>query len=148
MTCQKDKGLMMAYIDNELDDEQKRSFEKHLMSCADCRKEVEEFRKLKQITDDLALAEPEDVVWRQYWSGIYNRVERGVGWVLFSVAVILLLIYGGFRIIEAIIKDPTVDKVLKMGLLTLIVGAAILFVSILRERIYFWKKDRYKDIRR
>jgi len=35
-----------------------------------------------------------------------------------------------------------------IGLLTLIAGLAILFVSILRERLYFWRRDRYKDVRR
>jgi len=25
---------------------------------------------------------------------------------------------------------------------------AILFVSVLRERLYFWGRDRYKDVRR
>jgi len=28
------------------------------------------------------------------------------------------------------------------------VGLAILFVSVVRERIFFWSKDRYKDVRR
>jgi hypothetical protein len=37
---------------------------------------------------------------------------------------------------------------LKAGLLALIAGMAVLFVSVLRERLYFWKKDRYRDVRR
>lgn len=148
MTCQDYKDLMMAYLDNELDDEQKRAFEEHLASCATCAKEMEEFKKLKQLTDDVALLEPEDRIWQQYWSGVYNRIERGFGWVLFSVAAILLIIYGGFKFIEELIKDETVGLLLKVGLLVLIAGLAILFVSVVRERLYFWRKDRYKDVRR
>ncbi len=67
---------------------------------------------------------------------------------MFSLAAILLLIYGGFKAIEEIIKDPTVDIILKAGLLVLIAGLAILLVSVLREKLYFQKKDRYKDVRR
>ena len=148
MSCHDNKNLMMGYLDDELDDEQKKAFEEHLGGCEDCRKELGEFRLLKQITDEVALAEPEDEVWEQYWGGVYNRIERGVGWILFSIAAILLIIYGGFKVIEEIVKDPTVDVILKAGLLVMIAGLAVLFVSVLRERLYFWKKDRYKDVRR
>ena len=148
MTCLDYKVLMMGYLDNELDAEQKRSFEQHLVSCEVCKAELAEFKRLKQITDEVTLNKPEEQMWEQYWSGVYNRIERGVGWILFSLAGILLLIYGGFRAIEEIIKDPSVNFVLKTALLVLIVGVAILLVSVLREKLYFRKKERYKDVRR
>jgi predicted anti-sigma-YlaC factor YlaD len=148
MTCRNYKDLMMAYLDSEIDDEQRRVFEEHLASCPQCSREMREFQKLKQLTDNVTLVEPEDRIWEQYWGGVYNRVERSLGWILFSVAAILLTIYGGFELIEKIIRDQTVGILLKVALLVLIAGLAILFVSVLRERIYFWKKDRYKDVRR
>ena len=148
MTCQDYKNLIMGYLDDELDQEQQKTLQEHLASCPECTAELEEFAQLKQITDDAALAEPDEVLWQQYWGGVYNRIERGAGWVLFSVAGILLLIYGGFKLIEELVKDPTVDIILKVGVIVLIAGLAILFVSVLRERIYFRKKDRYKDVRR
>jgi hypothetical protein len=139
---------MMAYLDNELSDEQKRAFEAHLASCPTCAAEMEDFKKLKRITEGMALVEPEERLWQQYWGGVYNRIERGIGWVVFSLAGILLLIYGGFTAIEKVIDDPNVSVLLKAGLLALLVGLAILFVSVVRERIYFWSRDRYKDVRR
>jgi len=148
MTCHNYKDLMMGYLDNELTDEQKKQFEEHLSGCPECADELEEFRKLKAITDEVTLVEPEDRIWQDYWNGIYNRIERSVGWIVFSVAAILLTIYGGFKLIEELIKDATVGMLLKAGLLALIAGLAILFVSVLRERLHFWKKDRYKDVRR
>lgn len=148
MTCRNYKDLMMGYLDNEIDDEQKRAFEEHLASCPQCTQELKEFQKLKQLTDGVTLVEPEDRIWQQYWGNVYNRVERSLGWILFSIAAILLAIYGGFELIENIIRDQTVGMLLKVALLVLIAGLAILFVSVLRERIYFWKKDRYRDVRR
>jgi len=148
MTCHDYKNLMMGYLDNELTDEQKSQFEEHLTGCPECAGELEQFRKLKEITDEVTLVEPEDRIWQDYWNGIYNRIERGFGWILFSVAAIMLTIYGGFKAIEKLIKDPDVETIFKIGLLALIAGLAILFVSVLRERLYFWKKDRYKDVRR
>lgn len=148
MTCDNYRDLMMGYLDNELDNEQKNRFEQHLVGCKECTDELKEFRKLKAITDEVTLVEPEDRIWQQYWGGVYNRIERGAGWIMFSIAAIILVIFGGFKAIEEIIKDPNVEMIVKIGLLALIVGMAILLVSVLRERLYFWKKDRYKDVRR
>ncbi len=148
MACEDYKDLMMGYLDEELSAEQIRSFEEHLTACKQCTAQLQEFRQLKAITDQMTLVEPEDRLWQQYWDGIYNRVERGIGWIIFSVAAILLTIYGGFKTIEALITDPTVGLLLKIAMLALLVGLAILFVSVLRERIFFWSKDRYKNVRR
>ena len=148
MACDKYKDLMMGYLDNELTQPQRQEFEEHIASHPECAAEFEEFKKLQQITDSISLAEPEDKIWDQYWSSTYNRIERGLGWIVFSAAAILLLIYGGFKLIEEIVTDPTIDIILKGGLLLLIVGLAILFMSVLRERLFIQKKDRYKDVRR
>ena len=96
----------------------------------------------------MTLVEPEDRIWQEYWGGIYNRIERGLGWILLSVAGIVLIICGGFKAIEEIIKNPDVELIFKVGLLVLLAGLAILFVSVLRERIFFWTRDRYKNVRR
>jgi hypothetical protein len=109
---------------------------------------LEELRKLKEVAEGVTLVEPEDRLWQDYWGSIYNRIERGLGWIAFSVAGILLVIYGGFKAIEELVRDPSVEPVLKVGLVAAIAGIAVLFVSALRERLYFWKKDRYKDVRR
>ncbi|MHC4553853.1 MAG: anti-sigma factor [Planctomycetota bacterium] len=148
MTCPDYKGLMMGYLDNELDEHQKKMFTEHLDQCPECKKELAEFKELKQLADEVALTEPTDELWQQYWKNIYNRFERTLGWILVSVAAIILLIYGGFKLIEEIIQDPTIDMVLKIGLVALIVGVATLFVSVARERLYLRKKDPYKNIRR
>ena len=148
MTCNNWKDLMMSYLDNELNDEQKLRFEEHLKGCSECASELEEFQKLKKITDEVAIAEPEDRIWQEYWGGVYNRIERGLGWIFLSVASIVLIIYGGFKAIEKVIKDPNVELIFKVGLLILLAGLAILFVSVLRERIFFWRRDRYKNVRR
>jgi len=148
VACDEYKELLMGYLDDELTDEQKQKLNEHLVQCHQCAEELEEFKKLKAITDEVALVEPEDRLWQDYWSGVYNRIERNIGWILLSVAGILLVVSGGFKLIEEIVEDPAVGITCKIGLLILIAGIAVLFVSIVRERLYFWKSDRYKDVRR
>jgi len=93
VACDDYKDLLMGYLDNELSNEQRRRLEEHLARCADCASELDDFRKLKAITDEVTLLEPEDRIWQDYWSGIYNRIERSIGWIMFSVAAIALIIY-------------------------------------------------------
>jgi predicted anti-sigma-YlaC factor YlaD len=138
----------MGYLDNELDQQQRQQLESHLRDCKTCREELEDFRKLIAVTSNVDFVEPEDKLWKQYWNNTYNRLERGIGWVLFSVSAICFLIYGGFKLIENIIKDPALGLAAKIGLACLLAGLAVLIVSVSRERWFFWKNDRYKDVRR
>lgn len=144
MACQAYQDLMMAFLDGELDESERQRFQSHLDECPACTQAFEEFRHLKDVTDTITLAEPEDQIWDSYWNQVYNRVERSLGWILFSLAATALIIYGGFHFV----CTSSVSLALKCMLLVLTVGLAILFVSILRERLFFWKRDRYKDVRR
>lgn len=148
MACDEYKELLMGYLDDELSEDQKDRLQEHLARCRQCTEELEEFKNLKAITDQVTLVEPEDRIWQDYWSGVYNRIERGLGWILLSIAGIILVICGGFKIIESIIEDPAVGITLKIGLLVLIAAIAVMLVSVARERLYFWKTDRYRDVRR
>ena len=148
MTCREYKDVMMAYLDGELENDQIKTFQAHLKDCPECRQDLEQFTSLKEITDSVSLVEPEDRVWDQYWDKVYNRLERRMGWVFFSIAGILLGLFGGFKVVEAVVLDPGVGLMFKVCLVVLILGLSILFVSVLRERLYFWQRDRYKDVRR
>ena len=148
MSCEKFKNQMMGFIDDELHAKDKAAFLEHVRSCAECSSELKHFERLKEVTDGMKLTSPEDRIWQDYWSGIYNRIERGIGWILLSICGIVLLVYGGYKVLEEFIADPTVGFFVKVVVLGLIAGVAILFVSVLRERLYFWKTDRYRDVRR
>ena len=87
--------------------------------------------------------EPSDAELERYWSRIYNRLERGVGWILFSLGAIVLICWGAFEAIEEMIQDPGISLALKVGVVALIVGGAILLVSAVRERLTVRKTDKY-----
>ncbi len=143
------KALLMGQIDGELAPGERKELEEHLAGCPECRRELEEFRKLKEVTDMVRFEEPEDRVWEHYWGGIYNRLERGLGWILASVGAILLLAFGAFRLIETLLTDPTVSLVLKLAVSALLLGVVVLVVSLVRERVFGLKHDRYsREVKR
>ena len=149
MTCDPFGDRITAYVDGELEPLERTRFEQHLETCDACRRELAETKTLKEELDMMTFKEPSDAALQRYWQSVYNRLERGLGWILFSVGAILLLCYGGFKLVEEIVRDPTISVVLKAGVVALVFGVVILFVSLLRERLTVCKVDRYsKEIER
>ena len=142
-------ALLMGYMDGELAPGERQEFEQHLAGCRECSAELDGFRKLKEVTDMVRFGEPEDRVWEFYWRGIYNRIERGVGWILASVGAALLLAFGAFKLVEKLLTDPTVSLMVKIGVSALLLGVVFLLVSLVRERIFGLKHDRYsREVKR
>ena len=149
MSCEEFKPMITGYLDDELSPEQRQRLEGHLSTCQECRGELANLGDLKENLAMIKFKEPSDAELERYWKSVYNRLERGLGWVLFSVGAIILLCYGGFKLIEQVIKDPRVALLFKIGLVALVFGVVILFVSLLRERLAVGKVDKYsKEIER
>lgn len=143
------KALLMGRLDGELEPGQERELDEHLLTCAECRAELEEFRRMNEMAGRMRFSEPQDEAWDAYWRGIYNRLERGAGWMLVSLGAILLLGFGAFKLVEELLTDPAVALVVKVGVSALLLGVVVLVVSLVRERVFGLKSDRYsKEVKR
>ncbi|MBN1998075.1 hypothetical protein JW935_11015 [candidate division KSB1 bacterium] len=140
--------LLMGAIDGELDQQEFAEFEQLLSENANFQEEYKEYKKLKEVTQKMQFKPPSPEVWDNYWTGIYNRLERGIGWIFFSIGCIILLMFGGYKLVESIIADPNLSPVVKAGILFLIAGLAVLLVSVVREKLTIYKSDPYKEIKR
>ncbi len=149
MKCDQKKMLLTGYIDGELTETQQGDLQEHLDCCPNCRQELAQLKSLSEELAMLKFYEPTDAELERYWSGVYNRLERGLGWVFFSIGSIVLLSYGSFKMIEQLIADPTVALAVKIGTVALMLGLVMLFISILRERLQVRRADKYsKEIER
>lgn len=146
MEHEKIKELISSYHDGMLSEDQKNLVEEHSKECDSCRKELEEMEKFEEVMDKMELKKPPKEVWQVYWSAIYNRLERRIGWILLSIGAIIVLFYGGYKAIEGIIQDPTIPLIMKVGILGLLAGLVVLLVSVGRERIFVRKRERYKEV--
>jgi len=77
--------------------------------------------------------------WDAFLENVYNRLERKTGWVVFVFGVLALTLFGSY----VFVMEPWTSALVKLLLATPVVGFAILFVSVLRQRLENLKTDRY-----
>lgn len=58
MNCNEVRELLSLYIDDELDENEKLLVEQHLQICEECRKELEEYKKIIQALQEIPDEEP------------------------------------------------------------------------------------------
>jgi predicted anti-sigma-YlaC factor YlaD len=139
---------LMGYLDGEIDESRRRQLEAHLAECADCRRERDHFRSLKEVMDPMKFREPPDQLWEEYWTGVYNRLERGLGWIFVSLASIVLISYGLIEWVQAMFEESDLPWTVRGGIVLLVVGLVVLLVSVVRERLFLYGKERYKEVKR
>ena len=142
------RELLAGYVDGELPEADRLAFENELKVNAELRAELEEFVKLKEITGIMTYADLPDEVWENYWQSLYKKLERGFGWIFFSLGAIALLVYGLFEFLSELYINPTIPLIIKISITVLLIGVIILLVSFSRERLFAYKRDRYKEVKR
>ncbi|MCD6162107.1 MAG: zf-HC2 domain-containing protein [candidate division Zixibacteria bacterium] len=148
MNCQKANIYISGKLDGELTVEQERELDIHLDSCPFCRKEYDELLKIKEVTNDMRFSELPDRYWAGYWNGIYNRLERGIGWIFLSVGLIIILCFGAWELFDKFFLDDSVSAILKLGIGAGIIGAITLLVSVFRQKLFARRHERYKEVER
>ena len=142
------KACISGYLDGELSAEERLAFEREIARNPELARELDEMRALKEVTDNMKLREFPDQIWESYWEGTYNRLERGIGWLLFSIGAIVLLGVGLFEFVMLLLKDVGEPWWIRVAIGCVCGGVAILFVSVLRERLFMRKHDPYREVKR
>jgi hypothetical protein len=138
--------MLAGYVDGELCDEERRAFEKELAANAELRAELDEFRRLKEVTGMIKYADLPDEVWENYWASMYRKLERGIGWIFLSIGAIVLLCFGLYQGLTDLYTNPDVSLWVKIGVTGVGVGTIFLLVSYIRERLFAYGRERYREV--
>lgn len=140
--------LLMGAVDQELTASEWNEFNRLVETDPGFRKEWEQYQKLKEVTQAMKFKSPPKEVWDSYWMNTYNKIERGIAWIIFSIGAIILITYGLFKAVEGVIADPQLQGIVKIGIIAALLGVVILLVSVVREKLFVRKSDPYKEIQR
>ena len=148
MDCAEAKPLLAGQIDEELTTAEKERLGAHLSVCSDCRNDLLELKELNGLTRGLGGIDELDPYWDRYWLGIYNRMERRVGFLVLSAGMVLLAGFGLWHFIKDFLAEDSLPIVLRVGVGLSALGASVLVVSVLRQHWHGFRHDPYKEIKR
>lgn len=139
-------SLMMAALDGELAGDQRAEWESLRRQDSELRAEWERMSHLKEITDTMELKSPPDEVWDEYQTGVFQRLERSIGWILLSTGATVLLTWGAWEWVQALMADNELPGFVRWAILALVAGLVVLLVSVARERLFVHKREPYKEV--
>ena len=135
--------LLSGLIDQELTPEEAAEANDLLVRDTEFRREYEQLRGSAAHIASLKFAEPHDQVLDQLWQSPFSRFSRNAGLLLVGAGCALLVLYAVYHFVQH--GEWNVPKI---ATTTVWVGLAMLFFSVLRERLKTRKSDPYKEVRR
>jgi hypothetical protein len=142
------KDKIPLFIANELNEKDTEFVENHIKVCKECRLEYEEFVKLENVFDQLSFKDPDELLEEEYWSGIYNRLEKTTGVLFATAGAVIFLFLGALFFFQDFLFNSDNSLLLRVGSGILIGGIIVLLVSIVREQYFYYKKERYKEVKK
>jgi hypothetical protein len=142
------KFKIMAYVDGELSEQEQEEIKVLIDSDETYRDIYHSMVQVREVSQEMKLKKLPEMYWDEYWTHVYNRMERGISWILISIGVIIVATYAIWQFLEVLIMNESIPVLLKTGILILIAGALVLIVSILREKLMVRKIDKYREVER
>lgn len=134
--------LLSGYVDGELTQQERQRVERHCEVCGQCRTELADLRKVRERVRGATLSPLGEDIWRETMNDSAVKTSRGIGWLL---AIGGLLAIAGVGVYE-FITDTGIETYMKVIVGAIYGGGALLFLSVLRQRLIERKTDKYKDV--
>lgn len=132
---------LMRYMDDELSPAERERIEAHLAGCTECGRELAIFRGLQDRMAELSfapLAEGASV-----WDRVNRRIARPLGWAFLIVGVVAWATHALYSYVTSPAELWT-----KLGGSAVLIGLALLFFGVARDRLREWRTDPYREIER
>lgn len=137
------RALMMAALDGEATVEERAELDALLAQQPALRDEWDSLRRTKEVTGAMTLEQPPAEVWDSYWTSVYRRAERSIAWLFVSAGAVVLLAWGAWHALHELFGASDLPGPIRLAILALVLGGAILLVSVARERWFTSRRDRY-----
>ncbi|HSL87982.1 MAG TPA: hypothetical protein VK870_01625 [Ignavibacteriaceae bacterium] len=140
--------LMEKYFEKTISQSEEQELNNLLHSNSTLKTEFEDQKQIKGVLNKMKMKNPSSEVWDVYWLGIYRKLERGLSWIFISIGAVILLSYSVYQAAEQFFFDPSTPEIIKWGVTIFFIGTIILLISLIREKIFTSKRDKYKEIQR
>ena len=135
-------ALLSGFVDGELTQQERQRVTLHCEQCEDCREDLERLRELRQRIGNARLSEIGEDKWRENMNDSSVETTRSLGWIIFVAGVVIAAGIGLFAFLFA--SDISIG--MKLLMIAIYGGLALLLFSVLRQRMIEYKTDKYKDV--
>lgn len=142
MTCEAIEVFLSGFLDEELTQQERQKVSLHLETCAQCQQMLALLQKARQAAQTMDIQSPTKEEWSLMQSRILENTSRGVGWIILVVWSVFTVGYGLFHYAVSP-TEPLIEKILVFGVF---LGFALLFLSVLMQRLREHKTDRYRGV--
>ncbi|MGB9596396.1 MAG: anti-sigma factor family protein [Candidatus Poribacteria bacterium] len=139
MKCKKVKKMLSDYIDGNIGKTESLSINQHILECDSCRQELESFKKLFELIDNVSKVDyPPESTWKNFISDLHTRIEKEAlseyvegqknqtymkwGWASIAIASVVFFIFSlslEFRPSPLIEQDQPQNKTISISSQTL-----------------------------
>ena len=136
-----DEALLSGYLDRELTQGDAQRVRLHLEDCETCRATLEELERVRAASRSTPFVPVPDTEWDERPRGPLSGVARRLGWVMivgWAAVVAALAVY------ELAVSPGAFGP--KLLAAAAVGGPALLFVSVLVDRLRALKTDRYRSV--
>jgi len=141
-------ALLEKALGGKLSPDEQRTFQNLVKEHPDLRREWESLKTLHGVTTSMKFTNLPEETWDRYWANVYARLERGLAWLLISIGGAILVATAGYQAILAFLQDQHIPLFTKIAIAAVLVGTAILLVSVAREKWIMRRSDKYKEVLR
>ena len=136
-----DQSLLSGFLDGELRQYDEQKVRNHLEDCEICRSELEHMSELREVAISTRFHLPGDNQWSEAPRGPLSRGFLSLGWIL---VVAWAVVFGGFTLWQ--IWHSSANLLEKLLIFGGISGFALLFLSVLLDRLATARTDPYREV--
>ena len=140
--------LLEKHLDNNIEKHEETELLKIISKDPLLKKEYNEQKRVKEVLKKMSIKNPSKEIWDGYWVGVYSQIERGVAWIAILIGAVLLIGYGSIEVVDQFFKNTEAPIIVKIGTIALVLGISVLLFSVIREKFFTSKQDKYKEIQR
>lgn len=138
--------LLSGYVDQELTQQQAQRVRIHLETCEACRRLHADLRNMKEQLRQLSWPISDEEMLEKLEKDLFASGARNLGWLLLAVGTLFAVVAGTVAFF-LFLAAPDVPVLVKLFNGLLVIGGLALFVSVVRERLLTYKKDKYRNVK-
>lgn len=142
MELEQARQLLMAHMDGELTDAERRELEAAMTASPQLRRELARWETLGRQLAGFRLKDPADDVVAAMERSIIARTGLPLGWFLAGGGALVLFAWA----VMSVLLDPTLSLFFRLSAAGLLFGLSLLFVVKVRERLIERQHDPYRHV--